>query len=136
MQRIMCVSKIHRATVTDSNLNYVGSITIDEYLMKAANLKEYEQVHIVNNNNGARFITYVIKGQPDTGTICLNGAASRLVQTGDIIIILSYANLDEQELKDFKPKIIHVNQHNRIISKEAAMSKIPSRELISKTEIA
>lgn len=84
-------SKIHRATVTEANLNYVGSITIDEELMKAANIFEGEKVQIVNNNNGERFETYVIKGEPNSGMICLNGAAARKVEVGDIIIVISYA---------------------------------------------
>lgn len=116
----MCKSKIHRATVTDANLNYVGSITIDEALMKAANLREFEQVHIVNNNNGARFVTYIIKGEANTGTICLNGAASRLVQPGDVIIILSYASLSQAELASFSPAIVHVDPENHIISETSA----------------
>lgn len=114
MQRIMCKSKIHRATVTDANLNYVGSITIDEDLMDAADLLPYEQVQIVNNNNGARFETYIIKGKRGTGTICLNGAAARLVQPGDIVIIISYAQLDSSELADYKPKIVLVDEKNQI----------------------
>jgi aspartate 1-decarboxylase len=114
MQRTMCKSKIHRATVTDANLNYVGSITIDEDLMDAADLLPYEQVQIVNNNNGARFETYVIKGKRGTGTICLNGAAARLVQPGDIVIIISYAQLEEKEIPYFEPKIISVNSQNQV----------------------
>lgn len=111
----VCKSKIHRATVTDANLNYMGSITIDENLMKAASLIEYEQVHIVNNMNGARFVTYVIKGEPGSGVICLNGAASRLVQPGDIVIIISYGIFSEAELQDFKCAIVHVDDKNKII---------------------
>jgi aspartate 1-decarboxylase len=114
MQRTMCKSKIHRATVTDANLNYVGSITIDEDLMDAADLLPYEQVQIVNNNNGARFETYVIKGQRGTGTICLNGAAARLVQPGDIVIIISYAQLNESDLLTYAPKIVAVNEKNQV----------------------
>lgn len=100
-------SKIHRVTVTDANLNYIGSITIDEDLMDAANLIENEKVAIVNNNNGARFETYVIKGERGSGTICCNGAAARLVQKGDILIITAYAHMDFEEAKKFKPSIIH-----------------------------
>ncbi|MDD4637039.1 MAG: aspartate 1-decarboxylase [Bacteroidales bacterium] len=100
-------SKIHRATVTQADLNYVGSITIDEDLMDAANLIANEKVHIVNNNNGERFETYIIKGERGSGTICLNGAAARKVQPGDIIIIMSYAYMDFEEAKDFKPTIVH-----------------------------
>ncbi len=114
MQRTMCKSKIHRATVTDANLNYEGSITIDEDLMDAADLLPYEKVQVVNNNNGARFETYIIKGKRGTGTICLNGAAARLVQPGDIVIIISYATYDEKELASFVPKIIAVDGQNRI----------------------
>ena len=114
MQRFMCKSKIHRATVTDANLNYEGSITIDEDLMEAADLLPYEKVQIVDNNNGARFDTYIITGKRGSGIICLNGAAARLVQPGDIVIIISYANLDEAEIKDFKPKIIAVDTNNKV----------------------
>ncbi|MBT9141106.1 MAG: Aspartate 1-decarboxylase [Dehalococcoidia bacterium] len=114
MQRTMCKSKIHRATVTDANLNYLGSITIDEDLMDAADLLPYEQVQIVNNNNGARFETYIIKGKRGTGTICLNGAAARLVQPGDIIIIISYVQVSENEALTFKPRILSVNEKNQI----------------------
>ncbi len=99
-------SKIHRVTVTDANLNYIGSITIDEDLINAANILPNEKVFIVNNNNGARFETYVIKGKKGSGEICLNGAAARLVQSGDIIIILAYAWMDSEEAKTFEPKII------------------------------
>lgn len=114
MQRTMCKSKIHRATVTDANLNYVGSITIDEDLMDAADLLPYEQVQIVNNNNGARFETYTIKGKRGTGTICLNGAAARLVQPGDIIIIISYVQVAKNDARNFKPRILLVNEKNQI----------------------
>ncbi|MBS4031018.1 MAG: aspartate 1-decarboxylase [Clostridiales bacterium] len=114
MQRIMCKSKIHCATVTDANLKYEGSVTIDEDLMDAADLLPYEKVQIVNNNNGARFETYIIKGKRGTGTICLNGAAARLVQPGDIVIIISYANVDSSELASFKPKIVSVNDKNQV----------------------
>lgn len=99
-------SKIHRASVTEANLNYIGSITIDEDLMDAANLIPHEKVTIVNNNNGERFETYVIRGPRGTGIICLNGAAARRVQAGDIIIIMSYALMDFEEAKLFSPSII------------------------------
>jgi len=99
-------SKIHRVTVTEANLNYIGSITIDENLMDAANLIEFEKVSVLNNNNGERFETYIIKGERDSGVICLNGAAARRVQTGDIILIVSYAQMDFEEAKTFKPTII------------------------------
>jgi aspartate 1-decarboxylase len=99
-------SKIHKVSITGANLHYVGSITIDEDLMDAANLIEYEKVHVLNLNNGERFVTYVIKGNRGTGDICLNGAAARKVIPGDVIIIMSYAMLEFQEAKSFKPKII------------------------------
>ena len=99
-------SKIHRATVTEANLNYIGSITIDEDLMDAAGIIANEKVHVVNNNNGARFTTYVIKGERGSGVICLNGAACRLVQPGDIVIIMAYAMMDMDEAKSFNPKVI------------------------------
>lgn len=99
-------SKIHRVHVTEANLDYIGSITIDEDLMDAANIIANEKVHIVNNNNGERFETYVIKGERGTGTICLNGAAARKVQRGDIVIIMAYALMDFEAAKTFKPAII------------------------------
>jgi len=99
-------SKIHRVRVTEANLNYIGSITIDEDLMDAANIIPNERVFIVNNNNGERFDTYVIRGERGTGTICLNGAAARLVQEDDIVIIMAYAQMDAEEAKTFKPAIV------------------------------
>ncbi|MDL2278451.1 aspartate 1-decarboxylase [Parabacteroides sp. OttesenSCG-928-G07] len=99
-------SKIHRVTVTEANLNYIGSITIDEELMDAANLIPNEKVYIVNNNNGERFETYVIKGRRGSGVVCLNGAAARRVQPGDVVIIMSYAMMDFEEAKLFKPAVI------------------------------
>ena len=99
-------SKIHRVSVTEANLNYIGSITIDEDLMDAANLIPYEKVSVVNNNNGERFETYVIKGERASGIICLNGAAARKVQPGDVLIIMSYAMMDFEEAKVFRPAII------------------------------
>ncbi len=107
-------SKIHRATVTEANLNYEGSITIDEALMEAANILEGERVQIVNNNNGARFETYVIRGERNSGIICLNGAAARKVQIGDIIIIISYAFMSMEEAKQFQPITVHPDQNNFI----------------------
>lgn len=99
-------SKIHRVTVTEANLNYIGSITIDEDLLDAANLIANEKVSIVNNNNGERFETYVIKGERGSGVVCLNGAAARKVQPGDVVIIMSYALMDFEEAKKFKPSVI------------------------------
>lgn len=114
MFRTMLKSKIHRATVTEANLNYVGSITIDDNLLKAADILPNEKVQIVNNNNGARFETYVIKGTPGSGVICLNGAAARLVQPGDNVIIISYVVMDNKEALDYKPSIVFVDEKNRI----------------------
>ncbi|MEE0974847.1 MAG: aspartate 1-decarboxylase [Muribaculaceae bacterium] len=106
MQVEVVKSKIHRVTVTEADLNYIGSITIDEDLMDAANIIEGERVYIVDNNNGERFDTYVIKGQRGSGVICLNGAAARRVQKGDIIIIMSYATMPFDEAKSFKPWVV------------------------------
>ncbi|MFB5675595.1 aspartate 1-decarboxylase [Paenibacillus terreus] len=113
MFRTMMKSKIHRATVTEANLNYVGSITIDESLMEAADLLENEKVQIVNNNNGARLETYVIPGPRGSGVICLNGAAARLVQPGDTVIIISYAAMTNEEAKAYKPTVVFVDGENR-----------------------
>lgn len=108
-------SKIHRVKVTQAELHYVGSITIDEDLMDAAGLIENEQVHIVNNNNGERLITYVIKGERGTGTICLNGAAARRAQVGDIVIIIAYGSLTQEEAREFRPKIVFPDTNNRLV---------------------
>ena len=114
MYRTMCKSKIHRATVTGADLNYVGSITIDPVLMEAADLLEYEQVAVVNVNNGARFETYVIPGVPGGGEICLNGAAARLAHPGDKVIVISYGQYDEAEMQTYRPVFIFVDEQNRI----------------------
>lgn len=114
MFRTMFKSKIHRATVTEANLNYVGSITIDSLLMEAADLLPNEKVQVVNNNNGARLETYVIEGEPGSGVICLNGAAARLVQPGDSVIIISYAMVTDEEARTLKPKVVYVNERNQI----------------------
>ena len=108
-------SKIHRARVTQAELNYVGSITIDQDLMDAADIIANEKVQIVNNNNGARMETYVIPGERGTGTICLNGAAARLVQVGDIVIIISYALMDREEARTNKPLLVFPDEHNKIV---------------------
>lgn len=113
MQLTLLKSKIHRAVVTGSDLNYEGSITIDKELVKAANLNEFEKVDIYNINSGDRFSTYVLLGKE--GEITLNGAAARLVQKGDLIIIASYVQLDQNEIKNHKPTIVFVNQKNQII---------------------
>lgn len=107
-------AKIHRATVTDANLNYVGSITIDKALLDASGIKVNQKVDILDVNNGERFHTYVIEGEENSGAICLNGAAARKVQKGDIVIIVAYALLNEEEQKTFKPKVIHVDKNNKI----------------------
>jgi len=107
-------SKIHRATITDANLNYIGSITIDENLMDAVNLIENERVHIYDINNGERFDTYVIKGERDSGHIAINGAAARKVAPGDLIIIVSYASMRPDEARQFKPAIIFPDERNKI----------------------
>lgn len=109
MFRTMMKSKIHRARVTEANLNYIGSITIDSELLEAADIWPNEKVTIVNNNNGARLETYVISGEPGSGQICLNGAAARLVQPGDVVIIITYAMMDEAEAKKYQPKVIFMD---------------------------
>jgi aspartate 1-decarboxylase len=108
-------SKLHRVKVTQAELNYVGSITIDEDLMDAAGLLENEQVHIVNNNNGERLITYVIKGARGSGIICLNGAAARRAQVGDIVIIISYAMMTPEEAQSHKPTVVFPDDNNRLV---------------------
>lgn len=107
-------SKIHRARVTEANLNYVGSITIDEALLEASGILEGERVQIVNNNNGERLETYVIKGERNSGVICLNGAAARRVQVGDVLIIIAYAYMSPEEAKNFKPQTVYPNEENRL----------------------
>ncbi|MFH1160348.1 MAG: aspartate 1-decarboxylase [bacterium] len=107
-------SKIHRATVTEANINYVGSITLDERLMKAANILEFEKVHVLNINNGERIETYVIKGKKESGQICLNGAAARKFIQGDLVIIASYAQMDFEEAKQFRPAIVFPDSKNKL----------------------
>ena len=114
MQIQVLKSKIHRATVTDANINYVGSITIDENLMNAANLIEFEKVQVLNINNGERIETYVIKGKTGSGTICLNGAAARKFLPGDLVIIVSYAAMEFDEAKKFKPFIAFPDSKNKL----------------------
>jgi aspartate 1-decarboxylase len=111
----MLKSKIHRATVTEGNINYEGSITIDSRLMEAADILPYEQVQVLNINNGARFSTYTIEGKPDSGEICLNGAAARLAVKGDLVIILTYTDMPDEEARDHKPIIVHVDKNNAIV---------------------
>jgi aspartate 1-decarboxylase len=114
MMKSMLKCKIHRATVTDAVLHYEGSITIDKTLMDAAGLVEYEQVHIWNVDNGNRFTTYAIDGEPGSGVICLNGAAARQVSKGDLVIIAAFSTYDEKELADFRPTLVYVDRRNRI----------------------
>ena len=113
MQTDFLKCKIHRATVTDENLNYEGSITIDKALMDAAGILPFEKVGVLDINNGARFDTYVIEGEAESGTICLNGAAARMVQKGDLVIIVSYVSLTPEEAKTWKPTIVKVNSQNK-----------------------
>lgn len=114
MFRMMMNSKLHRATVTEANLNYVGSVTIDSDLLDAAGMLPNEKVHIVNNNNGARFETYIIAGERGSGVVCVNGAAARLVQQGDIVIIISYAYVSEDEARTHTPTVLLMDDNNRI----------------------
>ncbi|WP_208027596.1 aspartate 1-decarboxylase [Rhabdothermincola sediminis] len=118
MRRRMMKSKIHRARVSDANLHYVGSITLDTELMALADIREWEQVQVVDIDNGARFETYAIPGGP--GDVCLNGAAARLVQPGDRVIIITYADYDEVELEHFAPKVVHVDAANRPVDEVTA----------------
>jgi aspartate 1-decarboxylase len=113
MQRILLKSKIHRATVTDAQLHYEGSVTIDHDLMLAANIAEHEQVHIYDINNGNRLITYAIQGPAGSGTICINGAAAHLVSPGNLVIICAYAQFNESEVANHRPRIVHVDGKNR-----------------------
>ena len=115
MMRIMMKSKIHRATVTQADLDYVGSVTLDAALMEAADLLDGEQVAIVDITNGARIETYVIPGPASSGVIGINGAAAHLVHPGDLVIIMSYAVLDDAEARSLEPRVVHVDEHNRIV---------------------
>ncbi len=120
----MLKGKIHRATVTEADLNYVGSITLDQNLMDAAGFKEFEKVGVLNITNGNRIETYVIKGEKNSGQVCINGAAAHLINTNDLVIIVSYCQLSETEIKNHKPKIVHVDSNNHLIT-------LSSEELIS-----
>jgi len=120
----MLKSKIHRATVTGSDLHYVGSITVDQNLLDAADIREHEQVHVVDVDNGARFETYTISGARGSGEICINGAAARLVHTGDTIIIISYAEYAEEELDEYVPRVVHVNRQNEIVVTDATVREL------------
>ncbi len=123
MYRTLLNGKIHRAVVTEANLNYVGSITVDQDLLDAAGILVNEKVAIVNNNNGARLETYTIAGQRGSGVVCLNGAAARLVQPGDVIIIIAYATFSDEELKNHKPRVVVMGEGNKI--KEIIHEEIP-----------
>ncbi|GEN53942.1 aspartate 1-decarboxylase [Halobacillus faecis] len=128
MLRTMMKAKIHRARVTEANLNYVGSVTIDQDLLDQVGILPHEKVQIVNNNNGERLETYVIAGERGSGVICLNGAAARRVQPDDIVIIVSYAMLDEEELEEFRPKIALMDENNKveqIIEEEPPLQALP-----------
>lgn len=114
MFRTMMKSKIHRARVTEADLNYVGSITIDEELMEQVDILPNEKVQVVNNNNGARFETYVIPGEKGSGVICVNGAAARLVEEGDVVIIIAYALVNDKELGEFRPKVAIMDENNEV----------------------
>lgn len=127
MQRTMLKSKIHRATISDCDLHYVGSITIDADLLDAANIREHEQVHVVDVDNGSRFETYTIAGERGSGTMQVNGAAARLVHRGDTIIVISYAQYDEAELDSYEPVVVHVEKDtNRVIDVDAAVATLLS----------
>jgi len=116
MQRIMLKSKIHRARVTDCDLHYVGSLTVDPDLLEAADILENEQVHVLDIDNGARFETYTIAGERGSGEMKVNGAAARLVQPGDTVIVVSYAHYTPEELERYAPRVVHVDKGNRIVA--------------------
>jgi aspartate 1-decarboxylase len=125
MQRVMLKSKIHRATVTDCDLHYVGSITIDADLLQAADILEHEQVHVVDIDNGARFETYTIAGERGSGAMKVNGAAARLVHRGDTIIVISYGQYDQAEMEQYEPRVVHVEANtNRIITVDDAVATL------------
>jgi pantoate--beta-alanine ligase len=124
--RTMLKSKIHRATVTDADLDYVGSITVDRDLLDAADIRPYEQVYVLNINTGARFETYAIEGPAGRGGICLNGAAARLAQPGDLVIVLTYAQYDESELDGYEPLVVHVDAQNRQVDVSPAFEGVPT----------
>jgi len=127
MRRRMLKSKIHRATVTDANINYVGSVSIDTELMALADIAPYEQVAVLDIDNGARFETYAIEGRP--GEICLNGAAARLVAPGDKVILITYADYSAEELEYYVPRVVHVDSANRVVSENAARAAVsPNRD--------
>jgi aspartate 1-decarboxylase len=122
----MLKSKIHRCRITDSDLHYVGSITVDEDLLDAADIREHEQVHVVDVDNGARFETYTIAGRRGSGEIKVNGAAARLVHTGDTVIVISYASYDSAELESYEPRVVHVDADNSIVTVDDAVAELLS----------
>src|SRR5437764_8297079 len=124
MQRVMLKSKIHRATVTDCDLHYVGSITVDPELLEAADIRDHEQVHVVDIDNGARFETYTIAGERGSGELKVNGAAARLVHHGDTVIVISYASYEAAEMANYEPKVVHVNRANEIIDVDAEVATL------------
>ena len=124
MQRTMLKSKIHRATVTECDLHYVGSITLDPDLLEAADVRAYEHVHVVDVDNGARFETYTIPGSRGSGEVVINGAAARLVQRGDTVIVISYASYDEAEFDRYEPRVVHVDRGNRIVDIDAQVATL------------
>ena len=132
MQRTMCKGKIHRATVTQANLNYIGSITIDQDLLEAADIYPYEKVQVVNISNGSRLETYTIAGARGSGVICLNGAAARLNAEGDIVIIISYGSYDEHEIRSLEPRIVFVDEQNHITETKC----VPLIELLPEASLA
>ena len=124
MRRTMLKSKVHRATVTGSDLNYVGSITVDRDLLEAADIREHELVHVLDIDNGARFETYTIAGGSGSGEVQINGAAARLVHTGDKVIVVSYAEYEEAELENHEPVIVHVDGSNRIVTVDSSVAEL------------
>jgi aspartate 1-decarboxylase len=135
MLRVMCKGKIHRATVTDANLHYVGSLTVDSDLLDRADILPYEQVQIVNVNNGARLETYAIPGPRGSGTMCLNGAAARLGQTGDIIIVIAYGLCSNEEARALRPRVVLVDEKNRPVETQDAPSPMAEDSAFDADEI-
>ena len=135
MYRTMMNSKLHRATVTEADLNYVGSITIDAELLERGNLYPNEKVQVVNNHNGARFETYIIAGERGSGVICVNGAAARLVQKGDTVIIISYIQVAEEAVKTHTPTVLLLNEHNEIVEELVERPMTTVQEIVYKSPL-
>ena len=129
MRRTLFKSKIHRATITHADLEYEGSVTIDEGLMEAANIWEYEAIHVWNITRGTRLQTYAIKGQPGSGIICINGAAAHLNRPGDMVILATFAEMEEAEARTFEPAVVLVDRANRIVEKDAKEVAGPARRV-------